>query len=56
MTARRKVSALEAAWKKPERPFDPEGNQRWRSAEEASAYLASLSPERRAQLERESWA
>lgn len=33
-----------------------EGNQRWYEAELASQHLASLSPERRAQLERESWA
>lgn len=32
---------------------DSEGNQRWVEAELASQHLASLSPERRTQLERE---
>lgn len=50
------ISAHEKAWANPAPSFDPEGNQRSLEAELASQHLASLSPERRAQLERESWA
>ena len=32
---------------------DPEGNQRWCASDEARQHLASLSPERRAELEQE---
>lgn len=47
---------MDDAWRNPAPSFDPEGNQRSLEAELASQHLASLSPERRAQLERESWA
>jgi hypothetical protein len=41
-----------AAW---DAPFsdDSDGNQRWRAADEAASHLASMAPDRRAQLERE---
>ena len=38
-------------------PFgdDSEGNQHWREADLAAAHYASLTPERRAELERGEW-
>jgi hypothetical protein len=64
VSARREARALQAAerqikadaWGGSDPEPDSEGNQRWYEAELASQHLASLSPERRAQLERESWA
>lgn len=44
---------MEDAWNNPAPAFDPHGNQRWVEAELASQHLASLSPERRAELERD---
>lgn len=43
-------AALDHAWNNPEPSFDPHGDQRWRAAEDASRHLASLSPERRAEM------
>ena len=53
---RTEAACLKAAWDNPAPDFDPHGNQRSLEAELASQHLAGLSPERRAQLERESWA